>query len=141
MNQKNHKRVPGSPAEWLSHAESDLRLARLAANDPQIIPGQVCFHAQQAAEKSIKAAMLFRGIEFPLTHDIEELLEIAEGRGLIIPEEIQEADHLTPYAVETRYPGYLEEITGEDVNNALQMAEHTVFWAKGLLSGEKGEGS
>jgi hypothetical protein len=39
MNQKNHKRVPGSPAEWLSHAESDLRLARLAANDLQIIPG------------------------------------------------------------------------------------------------------
>jgi hypothetical protein len=53
MKQKNHKRVPGSPEEWLSHAESDLRLARLAANDPQIIPGQVCFHAQQAEGKPI----------------------------------------------------------------------------------------
>jgi len=64
MNQKNYKRVPGSPAEWLSHAESDLKIGRLAANEPQIFPGQICFHAQQAAEKSIKAAMLFRGLNF-----------------------------------------------------------------------------
>jgi HEPN domain-containing protein len=141
MNPQNNRRIPGSPKEWVSHAESDLRLARLGSMDPQIFRGQVCFHAQQAAEKAIKGVLLFRGIEFPLTHDIEELLEIAEDQGLIIPEEIQEADHLTPYAVETRYPGYLEEITGEDVNNALQMAEHTIFWAKGVLSERKGENS
>jgi HEPN domain-containing protein len=125
----------------LNHAESDLRLAKLAANDPYIIGGQVCFHAQQAAEKSIKAALLFRGIEFPLTHDIEELLKLAEDQGVIIPEEVQEADHLTPYAVETRYPGYLQEITGDDVSNALRIAEQTVSWAKGFLAEEKKEDS
>jgi len=54
MNPQNSKRVPGSAREWLSHAESDLRLAKLAANDPYIIGGQVCFHAQQAAEKSVR---------------------------------------------------------------------------------------
>jgi HEPN domain-containing protein len=123
----------------LSHAESDLRLAKLAANDPYIMGGQVCFHAQQAAEKSIKAALLFRGIEFPLTHDIEELLKLAEDQGVIIPEEVQEADNLTPYAVETRYPGYLQEITGDDVSNALRIAEQTVSWAKGFLAEEKKE--
>ncbi|MDH4265127.1 MAG: HEPN domain-containing protein [Deltaproteobacteria bacterium] len=137
MNPQNSKRIPGSPREWLSHAESDLRLAKLAANDPYIIGGQVCFHAQQAAEKSIKAALLFWGIEFPLTHDIEELLKLAEDQGVIIPEEVQEADHLTPYAVETRYPGYLQEITGDDVSNALRIAEQTVSWAKGFLAEEK----
>lgn len=139
MNPQNSKRIPGSPREWLSHAESDLRLAKLAANDPYIIGGQVCFHAQQAAEKSIKAALLCRGIEFPLTHDIEELLKLAEDQGVIIPEEVQEADHLTPYAVETRYPGYLQEITGDDVSNALRIAEQTVSWAKGFLAEEKKE--
>ena len=141
MNPQNSKRIPGSPREWLSHAESDLRLAKLAANDPYIIGGQVCFHAQQAAEKSIKAALLCRGIEFPLTHDIEELLKLAEDQGVIIPEEVQEADHLTPYAVETRYPGYLQEITGDDLSNALRIAEQTVSWAKGFLTKEKKEDS
>jgi HEPN domain-containing protein len=139
MNQTNPKRIPGSPEEWLSHAESDLKLALLAANYPQIIAGQVCFHAQQAAEKSIKAAMLLQGIEFPLTHDIEELLEIAENQGFLVSEEVQEAVHLTPYAVETRYPGYLEEITKDDVQAALRIAEQTVSWAKDILTRKKEE--
>ena len=139
MNPQNSRRIPGSPEEWLSHAESDLKLARLASKDPQIIRGQVCFHAQRAAEKSIKAVLLFRGVEFPLTHDIEELLEIAEDREIIVPEDIQGADQLTPYAVETRYPGYLVEITKEEVKNALRLAEQTLAWAKDVLSEEKGE--
>ncbi len=139
MNPQNSKRIPGSPREWLSHAESDLRLAKLAANDPFIMGGQVCFHAQQAAEKSIKAALLFREIEFPLTHDIEELLKLAEDQGIIIPENVQETDQLTPYAVETRYPGYLQEITGDDVSHALRIAEQTVSWAKSFLGEEKKE--
>jgi len=125
----------------LSHAESDLRLARLGSADPQIIPGQVCFHAQQAAEKSIKAILLFQGIEFPLTHDIEELLEIAVDHGMVIPEEVHQASNLTPYAVETRYPGFSEEIKGDEVNNALQIAEQAVSWARGVLSEKKGEDS
>ncbi len=137
MNQRNHKRIPGSPEEWLSHAESDLRLALLAAKDRQILPGQVCFHAQQAAEKSIKAALLWQGIEFPLTHDIEELLEIAENQSFVVPGDVQEAAHLTPYAVETRYPGYLEEITKDDIKAALRIAEQTVSWAKNVLARKK----
>jgi len=141
MNPQNSKRIPGSPEEWLSHAESDLKLASLASKDPQIIRGQVCFHAQQAAEKSIKAVLLFQGVEFPLTHDIEELLKIAEDQGFLVPDGVQEAVHLTPYAVETRHPGYLEEITEDDVKSALRIAEQSISWAKKVLSGEKGENS
>ena len=104
MNPQSDRRIPGSPKEWLSYAESDLRLARPGSMDRQIFRGQVCFHAQQAAEKSIKAVLLFRRVEFPLTHDIEELFKIAEDREITVPENIQEADHLTPYAVETVIP-------------------------------------
>jgi hypothetical protein len=43
--------------------------------------------------------------------------------------------------VETRYPGYCEEITKDDVKNALRIAEQTVSWAKDVLSGKKGEDS
>jgi HEPN domain-containing protein len=141
MNPQNNRRIPGSPEEWLSHAESDLKLASLASKDSQIIRGQVCFHAQQAAEKSIKAVLLFKGVEFPLTHDIEELLEIAEDHEIPVPENVLDADQLTPYAVETRYPGYLVEITEDDVKSALQIAEQSVSWAKKVLSEGKGENS
>lgn len=139
MNPHDKKRLPASPGEWLSHAESDLRLARLAVKDSQIRLEQVCFHAEQAAEKAIKAVLLSRGIEFPLTHDIEELLEIAVNGGVFLPEDVREAGVLTPYAVETRYPGSWEEITGADADEAISTAQQTLSWASRIVSEEKGE--
>lgn len=132
MNPSNNRRLPVSPEEWLDHAESDFRLARLAAGTPEIRREQVCFHAQQAAEKAIKAVLVSRGIEFPLTHDLAELLEIARNGGLDLPEEVMDAELLTPFAVETRYPGFQDEITAADVDDALQIAERTLAWTKNL---------
>lgn len=128
------KRDPlGSPEDWLAHAESDLDLAKIARDRKSVLPEQVCFHAQQAAEKSLKAILLFKQVEFPLTHDIEELIELAAQNGLALPEEISEAGLLTPYAAETRYPGHLEEVTPSDVDEALRLAESVLRWAAGIL--------
>jgi HEPN domain-containing protein len=64
-------------AEWASKAEEDLKTAahmlRLEASSPTAI---VCFHAQQAAEKYLKAYLVYRGTHFPKTHDVEELLAL-----------------------------------------------------------------
>lgn len=122
------------PSQWLSHAESDLRIARLGAGDPAIFKEQVCFHAQQAAEKSLKAVLLSRKIDFPYTHDIKGLLRIAETNGFSISPNIKQAAMLTPYAVETRYPGYWPVITDSDVNEALHIAEQTILWAKTIIA-------
>lgn len=46
------------PSDWLAHAESDLNLARLAKGHENILAEQVCFHAQQATEKALKAVLL-----------------------------------------------------------------------------------
>jgi len=62
MNPKGGRKIPGSPEEWMSHAESDLRLARLAATDTSIRLEQICFHAQQSVEKAIEAAFSYHGI-------------------------------------------------------------------------------
>lgn len=75
----------GSPEEWLAHAESDLNLARLGKDRDDVLPEQVCFHTQQAAEKALKAVLLHRKIEFPFIHDIEALLEIMTQSGLLVP--------------------------------------------------------
>lgn len=119
MKGSKPQKPPGSPGEWLSHAESDLRLARLAYSDETIHFEQICFHTQQAAEKAIKAVLFAQHIDFPLTHDIEELLEIADTNGVVLSNSVQEAGQLTPYAVETRYPGAWFEIEQIDVIEAL----------------------
>ncbi len=70
------KRLPVTPVEWLSHAESDLNLAKLGKGKDKVLPEQICFHAQQAAEKALKSLLLFHKLEFPLTHDLVELLPV-----------------------------------------------------------------
>ena len=124
---------PGSPKDWLAHAESDLNLARVAREQKDVLPEQTCFHAQQTAEKALKAVLLFKGIDFPLVHDIEELLELAKQNGLALPREVSDAGTLTPYAVEARYPGRLEEITSSDVDEAIHLAEAVLRWAADVL--------
>lgn len=133
MAPKDKGKGPGSPAEWMDHAKSDLRLANLAASDEYVRPEQACFHLQQAAEKAIKAVLLLRNIDFPLTHDIEELITIAEQSGLVLPDEVREASILSPYAVEARYPGHWFEIDDDDLRDAVRVAEATLLWAEDLL--------
>ena len=139
MSPESSEKLPGSPHEWMDHARSDLRLARLAAGDEFVRREHACFHAQQAAEKAIKAVLLFRETAFPLTHDIEELLEISVKGGASLPDEVQEASLLTPYAVETRYPGFWSEITEADLSEAIRVAEITFAWANETISKSQGE--
>ena len=98
----------GTSDDWLTHAESDLNMAKLAEGREEILPEQVCFHAQQAVEKALKGVLLDRKIEFPLIHDIEALVDIAKQGGVSLPPEMENAGSLTPYAVEARYPSFWE---------------------------------
>ena len=74
----------------------------------------LCFHAQQAAEKSLKAVYQHHGWTFRYTHDLEELVTGLKEKGLLVPKEVVEADVLTSFAWEARYPGLNEPVTKED---------------------------
>lgn len=131
----------GSPEQWLAYAESDLRLAQLAAGDPLVLPELVCFHAQQAAEKALKAVLRFKQLDFPWTHDLEELLRLVEEAGVALPEAVREAGFLSVYAVGARYPGYWDRIDQQEVDEALREAERVLQWAKEIIhSLEGGQG-
>ena len=96
--------TPGSPRAWLARAKGDLALARAPLPEGGYYE-DLCFHAQQAAEKALKAICLHRGWEFRYVHDVEELITDLRHNGLMVPEEIEESVILTSYAFETRYPG------------------------------------
>jgi len=57
-------------------------------------------------------------------------VDILESGGIKIPETIREADILTQYAVETRYPSWVEEITREEYKESIAIAARVVFWAE-----------
>ncbi len=122
---------PDDPREWLNRAESSLAQAR--GRKPGIYLEDLCFSAQQAAEKALKALLLYRRVRFPFVHDIKELLRLLDESGEIVPEEIRRTDELTDYAVETRYPGSFEPVTEEEYKEALKLAAKCVRWARTKL--------
>lgn len=117
-------------SEWLLHAASDVALAIAGQKEKGVLPHQICFHAQQAAEKALKAVLLHHKIEFPLTHDLTQLLGLLEEAGIPVPPDFSAVDTLTPYAVETRYPGSLTAIRKEDVDTAILLAQKVLSWAE-----------
>ena len=72
MSARKTSLPPGSPQDWLRHAESDLALAKLALEREEILTEQVCFHAPQAAEKALKAVLIASQQRFPPLHDLEQ---------------------------------------------------------------------
>lgn len=109
--------------QWLSKAQKDLRAASvLLAADLEDYEN-VGFHAQQAAEKFIKAFLVRHQIEFPKTHDIaalQGLMARVDRRTaqLLVPAEV-----LTPYGVTFRYPGASPVVSREEGARALGLAE------------------
>jgi HEPN domain-containing protein len=119
---------PTDPREWLNRARSNLALA---TNDTVgALPEDLCFEAQQAAEKAIKAVFIHRGLSFPFIHDLDELLQRLERSGVKIPAYVKQADELTTFAVMTRYPGLAGAITKRQYRRAVRIAESVVRWAE-----------
>ena len=76
--------APDDPREWLNRARSNLALANSRISGAYL--EDLCFDAQQAAEKAIKAVMIARDIDFPYMHDLGSLLTLLEENGETIPE-------------------------------------------------------
>ena len=122
---------PGSAVDWLRYAVSDLEIARITQS-PQILLEGLCFHAQQAVEKALKAVLVARAISFPRTHNITTLLDLLP-QDIVISSEVEAAASLTGYAVFTRYPGNIEPVSEEEYHEAVHLAEVVVNWAETLI--------
>jgi HEPN domain-containing protein len=109
--------------KWVDKAEQDILAAEtLAANErPLLYP--VCFHAQQAAEKFIKAYLSRHQIEFPKTHSIAQLLHLVGSIDPALSETLKDAVTLTPYGVDIRYPGDYPQPNRTEAEKSLALAQ------------------
>lgn len=107
---------------WLAKAEADLQNARLVLDaGPGGPMDTVAFHAQQCAEKHLKALLCLRGEDVPRTHDVEALL-MRTGVWDRVEMTVEESRLLTDYATLTRYPGDYEPVSYEEAAHALELA-------------------
>ena len=116
----HERRPPDDPREWINRARSNLVRAQAMLPGVYLQVEDLCFDAQQAAEKAIKAVLIARGAVFPPTHDLAGLLTILGQNDEAIPPAI---------AVATRYPGATEPVTAEEHHRAVAIAEAVVTWA------------
>jgi len=60
---------------WAQKAENDLKVALLVFRAAEEGPTEaIAFHAQQCVEKYLKALLCWKGIDFPKTHDVGQLI-------------------------------------------------------------------
>ena len=81
------KNIVGTAQEWLKRAKGYLAFAK-QPKPKEAFWDDLCFDAQQAAEKSLRAVLVHRGIDFPKTHNIRSLLELLDPTGSHISKEV-----------------------------------------------------
>jgi HEPN domain-containing protein len=128
------RRPADDPVEWLNRARSNLTRAKADIRVPHVYLEDLCFDAQQAAEKAIKAVLMKRGVRFPFIHDLGDLLDLVQKAGGSVPRSIRDAGRLTRFAVVTRYPGIAEPVSQEDYKRSIRIAERVLRWAERLVA-------
>lgn len=117
---------PDDPATWMAKAAEDLLCIdnNLGA---KIAPWNlVAFHAQQAAEKALKALLARAKIVIPRTHDLEQLLSQCAAVGVDMNGLMQCCVTLMPYAVAIRYPGDEPDASEQDARAAVEAARRVI---------------
>ena len=134
MNDPERVREAG---RWLHYAEDDLDVAN------ELLDGRrtrhVCFLAQQAVEKALKAALVLEGIDVPYVHDLNAVRNRLPDSWSVRSEH-PDLSELTVWASESRYPGDWSEIAESDSQRALAEARSvydsiaTEFRCRGALA-------
>jgi len=114
--------------EWLKRARSSLGLAK-SSGDESVYYEDLCFQAQQAVEKALKALLIYHGVEPERTHNLYRLLEELE-RFVQIDDKVRSVLKLYNFAVLTRYPGEYLKVEKEEYEKSVAIAENCLTWVE-----------
>ncbi len=118
---------------WLTKAKHDLLAAKKLSSDKEIYGDIAIYHCQQSAEKAIKGFLILHNQDFPRTHDIRLLTQLAIKINPDFEIYQETSEVLTPYAIEFRYPSDVMDPTTEELRDALNMAEEFFNFVTSLI--------
>jgi HEPN domain-containing protein len=123
---------PESVAVLIERADADLLIVdQLLDVDSPVWMG-VAFHAQQAAEKYLKALLVAHWRKPPRTHALGELVVLLHNAGCSLPDLSDECETLEPYGVDVRYPEDQPMPTEEEGRAAATAATKIIAAARAL---------
>lgn len=117
--------VVAEAQRWMRYSREELALARVIALRADGPARLVCWHAQQAAEKALKAALIIDGVTFPRTHNLISLRALLPA---VLSAKLgtRELAELTQWGTESRYPGDWDEPSAEAAAAMIDVAEIVV---------------
>jgi len=108
--------------ERYEKAEQDILAADIVAEANPMLYDVAASHAQQFAEKYLKAFLVFNELFPPKVHDLNQLIDLTKGFDSSF-EELREAESLSKYSVRTRYPADFAVDTQQQINDILTLAK------------------
>ena len=120
---------------WIAHAEDDYSAAQVLIRGRKPLLYSACFHAQQCAEKYMKALLIYNDQDFPRVHDLSTLGEMCNSAGIFIGIDSNRLEFLSGYAVGSRYPG--DEPTLEETKEAIEIANSVRRFSRSFLGLKK----
>jgi HEPN domain-containing protein len=121
---------------WLVKANNDLQAAKKLSEEQEIYGDVAIYHCHQSAEKAIKGFLILHNQNFPRTHDIRLLVQLAILINPSFDAYQDTSEILTPYATEFRYPSDVMEPTAEELQEALDKADEFFSFIISLLPEE-----
>ncbi len=115
----------------MGKASGDEKALRRLIEDDDIPDDVLGFHAQQAAEKSLKAVLAGNNLGYERTHNIAYLLNLLDSNKIPRPTFTERLPELTPWAAEFRYADLPE--TALHRRETLALVEQTRNWAEAQL--------
>lgn len=111
--------------EWLRRGEDDEAYARSLLRDRDVAPWGIGFHAQQMAEKFLKAYLVSVKADFPKVHQLDRLLKLCAevDQAFANKDLVKNARSLSEHYYAERYPGTMQEVTWSEAEQALLQAE------------------
>ncbi len=127
----------------LEKARGDVLMAARLLTEPDVPDWGPGFHAQQAAEKAIKAVLSAKGLFYPFSHDIKGLLKLVKDAGLALPSDAMDLPRLTPFGSTLRYDARLASAPHKPLDRAwvMEALQRTLAWAESILGKDKVPGS
>lgn len=119
--------------KFLHKAGQDMTVLEKWGKDPDIAEEILGFHAQQTAEKMLKAVLAYQGIEIPFTHRLTDLIDMGKEHDIILPAKLEDIRFLTPFAVEFRYELYPENEEPVNFDEIITLLTELHKWVKTII--------
>lgn len=127
---------PDDPHAWVAKAQADLLCIENNLRSRETPWELVAYHAQQAAEKMLKACLVGQKAVVPRTHDLGRLLGdcLAWPSCLALAAIAADCDLLTPYGIAVRYPGDEPDVDAAEARQAVAAAKRIAAAVQEVLA-------